>query len=129
MHDMAWVKDGRLTRLTSGLSKATRAGLPCVELHYPSVSIDDPHVICFVVCVDNQERSENWRIMVDMRSKTLRSAFRHTEVWYISHQQFVPSGASAYLNSKPSSGSKKMMGGRHEGIMQSILTGEDSGRS
>ncbi|OEL13659.1 hypothetical protein BAE44_0025322 [Dichanthelium oligosanthes] len=80
-------------------------GLPRVELDYPVVSMDDPHAISFVVCeqlhkVDGDRTM--WRIMVDMRSKTIRSVFRDPEGgsnW----EHLVPSRISNYFNSKPSS--------------------------
>ncbi|CAN6345140.1 unnamed protein product [Urochloa humidicola] len=86
-------------------------GIPRVELDYPAASIVDPHVICFVVCEPNHKQEckarKAWQIMVDMRSKTLRSAFRYPEgrSTSITHQQIIPSRVSGYLNSKPSSGS------------------------
>ncbi|CAL4985481.1 unnamed protein product [Urochloa decumbens] len=110
MHDMAWVMDCSIESTELWCLDGYK-GIPRVKLDCPAVSIDDPHVICFVVCEGLHSQSGDWtlwRIMVDMRSKTLRSAFHYPEgrKWYTSHQQIIPSKASGYFNSKPSSGSK-----------------------
>nr|CAB3491122.1 unnamed protein product [Digitaria exilis] len=87
-------------------------GLPRVELYYPVVSMDDPHVISFVVCgMPHQENGRDeedrvignttWRIVVDMRSKTLTSVVCDPEG--VSYYHLMPSRVSSYFNSEPSS--------------------------
>jgi hypothetical protein len=71
--------------------------------------MDEPDAICFVVCENHHEKHGDktmWRIMVDMKSKTLRSVFRYTEGWRYSSRwdRHFPSGISKYFNSKPSTG-------------------------
>ncbi|CAN6374478.1 unnamed protein product [Urochloa humidicola] len=81
-------------------------GLPRVELDYPVVSLDEPHAICFVVCRANHENDDDKRmrvVMIDMRSKTLRSIFCYPKVWFSdSRQHLLPSRVSDYFNSEPS---------------------------
>ncbi|TVU26624.1 hypothetical protein EJB05_29178, partial [Eragrostis curvula] len=57
MDDMGWVMDR-------------------VELECPVVSVDDPNVICFLVCESEQHYEKQWMVMVDMRSKTVQSVCR-----------------------------------------------------
>ncbi|CAL4995221.1 unnamed protein product [Urochloa decumbens] len=111
MHDMAWVKDGSIDSTELWSLDSYKGIIPRVELDYPVVCIDDPHIICVLVCEGNHKQRGDctmWRIMVDMRSKTLRSTFCYPKDRPVSiyHQQVIPSRASGYLNSKPSSGSK-----------------------
>jgi hypothetical protein len=106
--DMAWVMDGSLDASQVWALDGYK-GLPRVELDSPVVSMDEPDAICFVVCENHHEKHGDktmWRIMVDMKSKTLRSVFRYTEGWRYSSRwdRHFPSRISKYFNSKPSTG-------------------------
>ncbi|CAL4995220.1 unnamed protein product [Urochloa decumbens] len=107
MHDMAWVMDGTIDA-TDLWPLDGYKGLPCVQLDYPITSMDEPHVMCFMVCEDyhiNNGDKTVFVIMVDMRSKTLRSIFCYPEGRvYRGQQQLLPSRVSQYFNSKQSSG-------------------------
>ncbi|CAL4985480.1 unnamed protein product [Urochloa decumbens] len=73
MHDMAWVKDGSIDSTELWSLDSYKGIIPRVELDYPVVCIDDPHIICVLVCEGNHKQRGDWsmwRIMVDMRSKT-----------------------------------------------------------
>ncbi|CAD6341178.1 unnamed protein product [Miscanthus lutarioriparius] len=106
---MAWAMDGTLDAAQLWALDGYK-GLPRVELDYPVVSMDEPDAICFVVCEDHHEKhgdETTWRIMVDMKSKTLGSVFRYPdpkERRCNSWKHLVPSRVSKYFNSKPSSG-------------------------
>lgn len=75
------------------------AGLPHAIPEHPIVSIDDPHLISFMV--DERESEgrycrikETWMILFDTRSKTLLSAIS------CSHgRNFLPSKVSSYFTS------------------------------
>ncbi|OEL34727.1 hypothetical protein BAE44_0004256 [Dichanthelium oligosanthes] len=68
----------------------------------------EPHAVSFMVCEEYhiQDGNDTVRvIMVDMRSKTIRSVFRYPEGrQYAGHHLLLPSRISGYLNCKPSSG-------------------------
>jgi hypothetical protein len=105
MDDMTWAMDARLDA-TQLWSLDAYKGLPRVELDIPVVSMDEPDAICFEVR-EKQHGDETtmWRIMVDMKSKKLRSVFRYPEGrWRRSWHRPLPSRVSRYFNSKPSSG-------------------------
>nr|CAB3491123.1 unnamed protein product [Digitaria exilis] len=140
--DMAWVKDGTMdTTQIWAVDRYKSLPLPHVRLEFPVVSLDEPHAICFVVCEDHHVKNGDkttWRIMVDMRSVTLRSAaFRYPEErWHnAGYRLLVPSRVSDYFNSEPSSSGSKI-GVSQAGtvpnsvhLCKSIFTGDDLGRS
>ncbi|TVU01041.1 hypothetical protein EJB05_53522, partial [Eragrostis curvula] len=70
---MTWVADGIMDATELWALDAYKS-LPRVQVGYPVVSMDEPHVICFRLF-----HKKAWLIMVDMRSKMLRfwSADRH----------------------------------------------------
>ncbi|RCV37397.1 hypothetical protein SETIT_8G059300v2 [Setaria italica] len=93
MDDMTWVMDGLLDATQLWTLNGYK-GLPRVELDYP---------------VENHENDYDKTmrvIMVDMKSKTLRSVFRYPEVRArggSSSQYLRPSRVSSYFNCKASS--------------------------
>ncbi|CAL4989139.1 unnamed protein product [Urochloa decumbens] len=102
MHDMHGMGDGRHDRRHGSLAPRRLQGPPII----PCVSMDEPHVICFMVCEDyHVDRGDKtFVIMVDMRTKTLRSVFRYSGRDCRGRQLLLPSRVSKYFNSKPSSG-------------------------
>ncbi|TVU01045.1 hypothetical protein EJB05_53526, partial [Eragrostis curvula] len=69
--------------------------LPRVQEGFPVVSMDEPHIICFMVCDEKA-----WLIMVDMRSKMLRSVYCYSKRENGYPGKFLlPSKVSYYLNS------------------------------
>ncbi|CAM0144625.1 unnamed protein product [Urochloa decumbens] len=132
MHDMAWVTDGT-TDATDLWPLDGYKGLPCVQLDYPIMSMDEPHVICFMVCedyhVDHGDKTV-FVIMVDMRSKTLRSIFCYPEGReYHGRQQLLPSRVSSqYFNSKQSSGRLGMSGAETVPSLANNISDNDLGR-
>ncbi|CAL4995195.1 unnamed protein product [Urochloa decumbens] len=106
--DMTWVMDGILDSAELWALKGYK-GVPGVKLDNPIVSLDEPNAICFVVCGRNHDKNNGdstvWVIMVDMRSKTLRSVFRYHAKAQRSNgwQHLRPSSVSDYFNSKASS--------------------------
>ncbi|KAL6598098.1 hypothetical protein ACP70R_046519 [Stipagrostis hirtigluma subsp. patula] len=116
MDDMAWVMDG-MVDATELWRLDAYAGVPREQPARPVLSLDDPHAISFLVC----ERSDKdygddtlWVIVVDMRSKTLRSVSLHpgTE-WYIVRDRVFPSTISGCFNSSPSTGASAARKSRH----------------
>jgi hypothetical protein len=75
--DMEWVKDG-MVNATELLPLNAYKGLPCDPLDRPIVSLDEPEeVICFRLRDTKYGSRTLWRIMVNMRSKTIHSVSRH----------------------------------------------------
>ncbi|KAL6658324.1 hypothetical protein ACP70R_003910 [Stipagrostis hirtigluma subsp. patula] len=73
---MTWVKDNVLDCYDLWVLPSYK-GLPRLYLQYPTVSLDNPDIICFVIKDDNFDRYEDWKawvVEVDMRSKSLLSA-------------------------------------------------------
>ncbi|TVU02294.1 hypothetical protein EJB05_52203, partial [Eragrostis curvula] len=96
---MTWVADGIMDATELWALDAYKS-LPRVQVGYPVVSMDEPHVICFRVF-----HKKAWLIMVDMRSKMLRSVYslpKREEGYY--GKLLLPSKVSYYLNSCPGSG-------------------------
>ncbi|CAL4995204.1 unnamed protein product [Urochloa decumbens] len=104
---MAWVMDGSINT-TELWSLDGYEGLPRIELDCPVVSLDEPHCICFELCEWYHVRhgdDTKWQIMVDMRSKTLRSSFRYPQGrWHAGRRLLFPSRVSKYFNSEPDDG-------------------------
>ncbi|PAN41463.1 hypothetical protein PAHAL_8G045900 [Panicum hallii] len=80
--------------------------LPRVQLAYPIMSMDEPHVVFFILCESFYERKHGdtteWLILVDTRSKTIRSVRRYDQGrGYFRGRIFLPSGLSDYFNSSP----------------------------
>ncbi|CAL4994961.1 unnamed protein product [Urochloa decumbens] len=106
MDDMAWVMDGMVDATELWALDAYKA-LPRVQLVNPIVSLDEPHVICFMVCErfyvkEHGDRTE-WLILVDMKSKTLRSVCRYDQGrGFFRGRIFHPSRLSDYFNSTQS---------------------------
>ncbi|TVU02292.1 hypothetical protein EJB05_52201 [Eragrostis curvula] len=70
-------------------------GRVAVEVGFPVVSMDEPHIICFMVCDEKA-----WLIMVDMRSNMLRSVYCYSKRENGYPGKFLlPSKVSYYLNS------------------------------
>ncbi|CAL4989300.1 unnamed protein product [Urochloa decumbens] len=106
--DMAWVMDGMLDA-TELWDLDAYHGLPRVQLAYPIVSMEEPHVIFFMVCesfyVKKRGDETKWLLLVDMKSKTVRSVYRYDEGMGFFHGRiFIPSSLSGYFNSSPSCG-------------------------
>ncbi|CAL4995215.1 unnamed protein product [Urochloa decumbens] len=110
MDDMTWLMDGVLDATQLWALYGYR-GIPRAELCSPVVSLDDPHAICFTVydpvCHEDYLWTM-WRIMIDMRSKTIQSIFRYPEDVYSSQdlipgKDLIPSRISNYFNSEQGS--------------------------
>ncbi|CAM0146222.1 unnamed protein product [Urochloa decumbens] len=100
MSDMEWVKDG-MVDATELWALDTYEWLPRLHLGHPVVSMDEPHVICFVMVEANCASYGNktqWKLMVDMRSKTIRSASCYPEERWDPSSNLIPSNVSYYLN-------------------------------
>ncbi|CAL4994955.1 unnamed protein product [Urochloa decumbens] len=111
MENMEWVKDGMVDATELWALDAYK-GLPCIPLDRPVVSMDEPHVICFLLCEVNHNKYGDhtlWVLMVDMRSKTIRSVSHYPgELWMTPMETLVPSNVSYYLNSYGDDGGTSM---------------------
>ncbi|CAN6362421.1 unnamed protein product [Urochloa humidicola] len=79
MDDMSWVMDGMVDSSELWSLDAYK-GLPRIRLAYPVVALDEPHLICFMLCEDIHVRNGDetvWMITVDIRSKTMPSVLLH----------------------------------------------------
>ncbi|CAM0146228.1 unnamed protein product [Urochloa decumbens] len=106
--DMAWVMDGMMDA-TELWGLDAYHGLPRVQLAYPIVSMEEPHVIFFMVCesfyVKKRGDETKWLLLVDMKSKTVRSVYRYDKGMGFFHGRiFIPSSLSGYFSSSPSCG-------------------------
>ncbi|TVU01038.1 hypothetical protein EJB05_53519, partial [Eragrostis curvula] len=100
MDSMTWMLGGMMDATELWALDAYQS-LPRVQLGFPVVSADEPHIICFMV---SDEKA--WLIMVDMRSKMLLSVYSYpkeeSESKHIYHGKLLlPSKVSCYLNSYP----------------------------
>ncbi|CAL4994963.1 unnamed protein product [Urochloa decumbens] len=107
MDDMEWVMDGMLDATELWALDAYNKALPRVQLAYPIVSLDEPRVIFFMVCerfyVKEHGDRTDWLILVDMKSKMLRSVCRYDQGrGFFRGRIFHPSSISDYFNSSPS---------------------------
>ncbi|CAN6362483.1 unnamed protein product [Urochloa humidicola] len=108
MDDMTWLMEDVLDATQLWALDGYR-GLRRAELSSPVVSLNDLHAICLddPLCNEDCHRTM-WRIMIDMRSKTIQSIFRYPEGVYssldlISSKGLIPSRVSNYFNSKQGS--------------------------
>ncbi|CAL4994945.1 unnamed protein product [Urochloa decumbens] len=112
MDDMEWVKDG-MVDATELWASDTYEGLPHLTLAHPVVSVDEPHVICFAMIQDDNTPSDDktvWKLMVDMRSKTIQSFSCHPGALrdrYHTCKALVPSSVTYFLNSCRASSSNR----------------------
>jgi len=104
---MAWAMDGVLDATELWALDAAKA-LPRAQPAYPIiVSEDEPHLVFFIVCESfrtkkNAGDGTEWMILVDTRSKTIRSVRRYDRgCGYWRGRIFLPSGLSDYFNSSP----------------------------
>ncbi|TVU01042.1 hypothetical protein EJB05_53523, partial [Eragrostis curvula] len=99
MDSMTWVLDGMMDATELWALDAYQS-LPRVQLGFPVVSVDEPHIICFMV-----SDKKAWLIKVDMRSKMLLSVYSYPkkeELKNIYHGKLLlPSKVSCYLNLYP----------------------------
>ncbi|CAO2147935.1 unnamed protein product [Urochloa humidicola] len=102
MDDMKWVMDGMVDATELWALDAYKR-LPHVQLAHPIVSLEDPNVIFFMVCERFNKRKRSHKndrlILVDMKSKTLRSVCRYDGRSFIPGRIFFPSSVSDYFNS------------------------------
>ncbi|GJN07342.1 hypothetical protein PR202_ga25166 [Eleusine coracana subsp. coracana] len=100
MDSMTWVVDA-----TELWALDAYKSLPRVQPSFPVVSMDEPHVICFML----QQEMQWWLIAVDARNKTLRSVCSYEKPHQFEYTYpgnfFLPSKVSYYLNSCPGSSS------------------------
>uniref|UniRef100_A0A0D9XPK3 DUF1618 domain-containing protein n=1 Tax=Leersia perrieri TaxID=77586 RepID=A0A0D9XPK3_9ORYZ len=102
MSDMTWVMDD-IVDATELWSLNAYAGLPHKKPTYPVVSIDDSHIICFLVCIDDESSCPDifWKIMLDTRSKRLLSVIRYEQSTQQRRQPcWLPLPGNTYLPSK-----------------------------
>ncbi|CAM0146226.1 unnamed protein product [Urochloa decumbens] len=103
MEDMVWVMDG-MVDATELWALDTYKCLPRIQLANPIVSLDEPHVIFFMVCEWFYKKKDadetEWFILVDMKSKTIRSVYRYGRQSFLNG--VLPSSVSHYFNSSPS---------------------------
>ncbi|CAL4994952.1 unnamed protein product [Urochloa decumbens] len=101
--DMEWVMDGMVDATELWVLESYN-GLPRVPLDYPIVSMDEPHIICFMLCEDHHVKHGGgrtlWLLMVDTRSKTIQSVSRYPGDW-LPRRALVSSSVSYYMNSHP----------------------------
>ncbi|CAL4994947.1 unnamed protein product [Urochloa decumbens] len=124
MDDMVWVKDGILDA-SEHWASGTYEGLPRLNLAHPMVSVDEPHVICFVMTQDDHtpyDQKTLWKVMVDMGRKTIQSFSCHPKAL---HGYLVPSNVSYYLNSCPTSNSSNTKGAQSKVDAERSLVGDD----
>nr|CAB3489270.1 unnamed protein product [Digitaria exilis] len=106
MDDMEWVMDA-MVDATELWALESYNGLPRVLLDYPIMSIEEPHVICFMLCEGHHVKHGGgdrtlWQVMVDTRSKTIQSVSRHPRVeWFHGDDLMIPSSVSYYFNCHP----------------------------
>ncbi|TVU01040.1 hypothetical protein EJB05_53521, partial [Eragrostis curvula] len=102
MDSMTWVLDGMMDATELWGLDAYKS-LPRVKVAYPVVSMDEAHIICFMIC-----DVEAWLIKVDMRSKMLLSVYSYpkAELKHVYPGKLLPSKVSYYLNSYPGGGSQ-----------------------
>ncbi|TVU26639.1 hypothetical protein EJB05_29193, partial [Eragrostis curvula] len=109
IQDMAsWEMDGIVDSTEIWAIDAYK-GLPHVQLVCPFVSLDEPHIVCFLVSesnfVNEGDRTE-WFIMLDLRSKALLSACCRSNnggYGYGYGKNVIPSRISDYFNPCPGS--------------------------
>ncbi|CAM0146225.1 unnamed protein product [Urochloa decumbens] len=105
MDDMEWEMDGMVDGTELWALDAYKC-LPRVQLAHPIVSLDEPHVIFFVVCEGFYKKKHadetEWFILVDTRSKTIRSVYRYGGQSCFNERIFLPSSVSHYFNSSTS---------------------------
>ncbi|KAL6658424.1 hypothetical protein ACP70R_004010 [Stipagrostis hirtigluma subsp. patula] len=111
MDDMVWVMDG-MVDATELWALDAYEGLPRVSLACPVMSLDDPHIISFMLCegyfVKGGDQTE-WSIMVDIRSKELLSVYRYPKgQCYFRWKTFIPSRISDCLNPYPNCNNGKL---------------------
>lgn len=98
-----WVMDGVMDSTELWALEAFQ-GLPRVQLLSPIVSLDNPHIICFMICaryfVKGCDDNTQWLIMLDMRSKNLLSTHHDLTgcAWSCLGKSLVPSRVSDYFN-------------------------------
>ncbi|TVU26629.1 hypothetical protein EJB05_29183, partial [Eragrostis curvula] len=105
MDDMTWVMDGMLDSTELWALNAYK-GLPRVQLVFPFVSLDNPHVIFFAVD-EHKVNGSKWIIMVDLKSKALLSTCPSTNTGYgpSNGTDVFPSRISDFLNPYPTNSS------------------------
>uniref|UniRef100_A0A0D9XPJ3 DUF1618 domain-containing protein n=1 Tax=Leersia perrieri TaxID=77586 RepID=A0A0D9XPJ3_9ORYZ len=100
--DMAWVMDAMVDATELWALDAYRdAALPRVPLLFPVVSMDDAHLITFFLGEEIKSVKTVWvAIVVDMRSKTIRSITRYPEgsIYYSDVGKLLPSRISCYFD-------------------------------
>uniref|UniRef100_A0A0D9XPN1 DUF1618 domain-containing protein n=1 Tax=Leersia perrieri TaxID=77586 RepID=A0A0D9XPN1_9ORYZ len=101
MTDMTWVMDA-IVAATELWSLNTYVGLPHKKPTYPVVSIDDSHIICFLVWIDDESYCPDlfWKIMLDTRSKSLLSVIRYEHSRQQRRPCWMPFPGNTYLPSK-----------------------------
>ena len=105
---MAWAMDAMVDATELWALDAAKA-LPRAQPAYPIiVSEDEPHLVFFIVCESFYTKRKyasdttEWMILVDTRSKTIRSVRRYDRgCGYWRGRIFLPSGLSDYFNSSP----------------------------
>ncbi|CAO2152975.1 unnamed protein product [Urochloa humidicola] len=100
--DMAWVMDA-----TELWALDAYHGLLRVQLAYPIVSMDEPNIIFFMVrksfYVKKHGYEIEWLLLVDMKSKAVRSVYRYDQgMGFFRGRIFLSSSLSGYFNSSPS---------------------------
>ncbi|KAM0856335.1 hypothetical protein ACQ4PT_049163 [Festuca glaucescens] len=82
-----------------------------VPVDYPVVSMDEPGVLCILLCEDHHDRRRDdgdgtvWMIEVDMVRKLLRSVARYDKRFR--HEAFLPNEVSKHFGSHPRAHSKQ----------------------
>ncbi|TVU00907.1 hypothetical protein EJB05_53638, partial [Eragrostis curvula] len=107
IQDMAWEMDGMVDSTEIWALDAYK-GIPRVHPFCPYASLDEPHIICFVVCeiyVVNGGDTKEWLVMLDLRRKRILSACRCRNRCYGHHygKNIFPSRISDCFNPLPSS--------------------------
>nr|CAB3491062.1 unnamed protein product [Digitaria exilis] len=78
---LVWVKDGEI-HCEELWGQPGYEGLPKEHLQCPIVSLDDPHIVCFLVAnfpfVSSYEDRKVWMIQLNIKTKALLSAVQYT---------------------------------------------------
>ncbi|KAM0827905.1 hypothetical protein ACQ4PT_067882 [Festuca glaucescens] len=118
--DMTWWQDGEMDAAELWALPGY-CGLPRVPVEYPVVSMDEPGVLCLLLCEDHHDGRRDdgdgtvWLIEVDTARKVLRSVARYDERFR--HEAFLPSEVSKHFGSHPRgiiNGVAAAAGGVHE---------------
>uniref|UniRef100_A0ACD5VB93 Uncharacterized protein n=1 Tax=Avena sativa TaxID=4498 RepID=A0ACD5VB93_AVESA len=104
MEDMTWWQDGEMDAAELWALPGY-GGLPRVPVEYPVVSMDEPGVLCLLLCENHHDGGREhgddavWLIKVDTSRKVLLSVARYGGSFH--HEAFLPSEVSKHFGTPP----------------------------